>query len=226
MYSIWAENMITKKNIPAISSFDKDAEMAEFLGALSGDGFIGNYGERKQQFMIQLTGHIDEKEYLKFLEKIISRRFRNLNFGYRKKNKTLRLTIYSREFFLFLKDNFGFPVGKKGDNLTIPLKFKKEDKLIRPFIRGLFDTDGCLFLDKRKAYKKPYPRLQLEITSQKLFKEVADYLSRYFRVHTKKRIRYNKYVIYLLELYGYEQLNKWLEMIGFSNKKHLDKVPL
>ena len=216
--------MKTKKVIKRIPS--SDIEIAEFLGALSGDGFIGNYGERKQQFMIQLTGHKEEKDYFKFLEKILSEKFENLNFGYREKNKTLRLTIYSKDLFHFLKNNWGFPVDKKGNKIVIPRVIRKSENLTRSFIRGLFDTDGCLFFDKRKRYKRPYPRLQLEIASQKLFKEVADYLSEYFRICTKKRTRYGKYIIYSLEIYGHEQLKKWLEIIGFSNNKHIKKVPL
>ncbi|MBW2983035.1 hypothetical protein KY327_01900 [Candidatus Woesearchaeota archaeon] len=45
------------------------ALLAELLGALAGDGFIGNYGSRKQQFMVQLTGHrAYDKDYFKYLK--------------------------------------------------------------------------------------------------------------------------------------------------------------
>jgi intein/homing endonuclease len=203
-----------------------DAETAELLGALAGDGFIGNYGDRKQQFMIQFTGHSEtDKYYFNRLERIIKKKFPSINPTYRTKNRTLRLNMYSKEFFAYLVDNFDFPVGKKKDDLRIPSQIKKDDKLVRLFIRGLFDTDGCLYFDKRDSYKKPYPRIILEITSHKLFKEVYDYLDQHFTVTRKKKIRRSRFEIYCLEIYGHRQLQKWLEIIGFSNMKHLGKLP-
>lgn len=198
-------------------------DIAELLGALSGDGFIGNYGDRKQQFIIQFSGHVEsEEDYFKYLENIMRKKFPELNFSYRTRNKTLILTTYSKDLFNFLS-GFEFPSGKKGNLLKIPTVIKQDDKLTRAFIRGLFDTDGCLFFDKRKTYKKPYPRILLEITSHKLFKEVSDYLRNHFKLTTKKRLR-GRFEIYLLEIYGRRQLNKWLEIIGFSNKKQLKKI--
>jgi DNA-binding transcriptional regulator WhiA len=210
---------------PENPPFVVDSEMAEFLGALSGDGFIGNYGDRKQQFMIQFTGHSEtDSEYFPYLERIITKRFPKLNVAYRVKNKTLRMTTYSKELFSYLANTFDFPAGKKGSALSIPTIIKNDENLMRHFIRGVFDTDGCLFFDKRAQYKTPYPRIVLEITSQNLFKEVTRYLSKHFKITTKRKLRKGGFSIYVMEIYGYDQLSKWLALIGFSNRKHLDKI--
>lgn len=197
---------------------------AELLGALAGDGFIGNYGVRKQQFMVQLTGHrLHDKEYFKYLERIIARYVPQKTIHYQVKGNTLRLIIYSRTLFLMFRDDWGFPVGKKADKLAIPPRIRLHDSTMRAFIRGLFDTDGCVFFDGRKHYRRPYPRLVLELTCHKLFKEVVGYLELYFRVRKCKRVRHGLFPISCLEIYGHAQLARWLEIIGFSNQKHITK---
>ena len=137
------------------------------------------------------------------------------------KHNTLRLIVYSRPLFLLLRDEWGFSVGKKADRLTIPPSIRACDSSMKSFIRGLFDTDGCVFFDKRNRYRRPYPRLVLEVTCHKLFKEVADYLETYFRIRKCKRVRHGLFPISCLEIYGHAQLARWLEIIGFSNQKHI-----
>lgn len=40
--------------------------------------------------------------------------------------------------------------------------------------------------------------------------------------HTGK---YKNRKIYYIEIYGFESLNKWVSEIGFSNIRHLNKLP-
>ena len=91
-------------------------------------------------------------------------------------------------------------------------------------IRGIFDTDGCVFLDKRKAYKKPYPRVTLQSASIDLINQLEDYLSKDFNLYVNKSNRdgYRNYI----EIYGHKQLERFLKQIGFSNKRHLNRLPL
>ncbi len=200
-------------------------EIAELLGALAGDGFIGNYGKRKQQFIIQFAGHAkQDRKYLEYLAIILKKINPKIHIGYRFRGNAMWRTIYSKELFHILKEEFNFPVGKKGDYLQIPPKIKEKDQLIRKFIRGVFDTDGCLYYDCRKAYKTPYPRIRLEIISQKLFKEIASYLSKHFKMYIRSNQRQGMQRTYILEIYGHKQLKKWLKIIGFSNEKHTKKL--
>ena len=89
-------------------------------------------------------------------------------------------------------------------------------------VRGIFDTDGCVFLDKRDPYKKPYPRITLQLSSQKLINQLENHLSRNFKLYVNRNNRdgYRNYI----EIYGHGQLEMFLKQIGFSNKRHLSKI--
>ena len=88
-------------------------------------------------------------------------------------------------------------------------------------IRGVFDTDGTVFFDKRKAYAQPYPRVALQIVSKPLFLQLKIFLKDYFSLYTLENSKRNTYH---LEVYGHEQLTKWMQLIGFLNKRHFSKI--
>ena len=200
--------------------------LCEFLGALIGDGFIGNYGDRNQQYIIQMTGDKRlDAEYFNYLTQIIKENLNPKHISLRKpKGNTLRLTIYSKDIYKFFRNRFDFPSGRK-DAITIPNEILNNEKYLRKTIRGIFDTDGCVFWDKRKRYKNPYPRITLETKSKALNNQLAAYLSGYFKIRNAKRKRVLG-TTYLIEIYGQLQFKKWLELIGFSNKRHLKYMPL
>lgn len=198
---------------------------AELLGALTGDGFIGNYGKRKNQFVIEMTGDSrHEKEYFLYLKNIFESLFDNINIPIRNRvGNTLVMKFYSKKAYYFFREKFDFPTGKKG-NISVPKQILQNDNLMRYFIRGLFDTDGCLFFDKRKKYAKPYPRIIIYTTSHNLFKEVSIYLQKYFKIHTRITRRKGVKPSLIIEIYGHEQLEQWKQFIGFSNLKHISKL--
>ena len=200
-------------------------EICEFIGAFIGDGYLGNYGKRKNQFLIGLAGHVklDEHYFKNHLIPIIKRHFpfTNPKLRYREDEHTIMLRIYSKELFRFFK-NLGFNEGKKSANVVIPDKIIKSDNLIKATIRGIFDTDGCIFFDKRKLYKKPYPRISLQSVSLNLIKQLQEYLSKDFDLYvSKNNIKGYRECI---EVYGHKQLERFLKKIGFSNRKHLNKI--
>ncbi|MBN1275747.1 hypothetical protein JXA12_05670 [Candidatus Woesearchaeota archaeon] len=70
-------------------------------------------------------------------------------------NQCLRLQIWSDELVTF-KESLGLPLGKKTD-FTIPKIILEKNEWVLSFIRGFFDTDGCLYIQNKRG--KPYPRL-------------------------------------------------------------------
>ena len=70
-------------------------------------------------------------------------------------------------------------------------------------------------------YKKPYPRIALQIASQPLFLQLKEFLQKYFSIYTFEDHNRRAYHI---EVYGHAQLTKWMQLIGFSNKRHLSKI--
>lgn len=116
----------------------------------------------------------------------------------------------------------GFKQGEKSHTIKIPKPILKNEEFLKSTIRGIFDTDGCFFLDKRSVYKKPYPRITLQLASIDLINQLEKYLSKRFTLYVYKcnRDGCKNYI----EIYGHKQLEKFLKQIGFSNQRHLNKI--
>ncbi len=201
-------------------------EICEFVGAFIGDGFFNCYNNKNYQ--IELTGD-SEKDisyHRDYLTPNISKVFPNLRpkFYKSKFKNVIRVRFYSKELFFFLKDVFGFIPGKKAHTVKIPQKILILPKnFIYSTVRGIFDTDGGIYMDKRKIYKKPYPRIIFQTVSKELYTQLLEILSKDFKIYSRFNVDRN---IYIIEIYGFDQLRKWMSLIGFSNKRHLNKVAL
>ncbi|NQV09501.1 hypothetical protein HQ529_06655 [Candidatus Woesearchaeota archaeon] len=195
------------------------SNLSELMGAFMGDGFTNRY---KRNYMIQYTGHATlDNEYLsKRITSIIKEISPNSNPIFTKKDNTVRLTIYSKEFFNLLTKRFGFVPGKKAYTVIMPSEIinSKNDEIINSCIKGIFDTDGGIFFDKRKEYKKPYMRISLQMESKKLIKQIHSLLLKR-KINSKitsdsRRIQIN----------GLINCKKFIKTIGFSNKRHTSKI--
>jgi len=202
-----------------------DYEICELIGAIIGDGHIEKKSKRCH-YTIQISGDKrHDKEYLmNYLSQIINKNFpkSNIKFSYRKNKNAIYLTINNKYMYYYLVNNFNLIQGPKTFTVRIPDNIIKSDKnLINATIRGIFDTDGCFFLDKRKIYKYPYPRITLSICSEPLFMQLSKYLSESFKIYNGKRKNKD---IYYIEIYGHKQIEKWMKEIGFSNPRHKNKI--
>ncbi len=143
-------------------------EICEFIGAFIGDGYFGTYGKKQRSYIVGFSGDkkLDE-DYLKnYLKPLIKRNFpfTDPKIYYRNDENTIVLKVYSKKLYEFLLE-IGFRQGKKAHNIMIPQIILENEDFMKATIRGIFDTDGCFFLDKRKAYNKPYPRITLQVAS-------------------------------------------------------------
>lgn len=211
-----------KENIPPIIHLN--TQICELVGAFIGDGYLTNC--KKGQYVFGISGHryLDE-DYIKYLKNIILENFPSTKpkLYYRTDEKTIMLKVCSKEIYIFFK-NLGFNSGKKAHTVKIPKKIINNDEFIRTTIRGIFDTDGCVYLDKRKTYAKPYSRITLQVASIELIEQLESFLSNHFKLYVNKKNRdgYRNYI----EIYGLKQLAKYLKIVGFSNQRHLKKMPL
>ena len=120
---------------------------------------------------------------------------------------------------LFFK--FGFKSGKKTHTIEIPKYIKNSNNKIKfSFIRGYFDTDGCLRFDKiNKDTKHTYPKIEFSTVSTNMNNDLFIMLKELgFRAHKWKSR--NEYKICLA---GKDNLSKFIKNIRPKNKKHLNK---
>ena len=202
-------------------------DLCEVIGAYMGDGCT--YNSKGCNYLIQFSGDstLDLEYYAKTIGPTINKLFMAKT-SIKKVNgkNAIRVNIYSKRLYYFLKLFFNLNSNKKAKIIYIPDKIFDNKKNLHALIRGLFDTDGGVFLDKRKRYNKPYPRIIFHTISKRLHSQLMTYLSKDFKIYSYKR-NYknpNHNDCYSIEIYGHKQLRRWMKLIGFSNKRHLSKI--
>jgi|SRR3989344_1575204 len=208
--------------------------LAYLCGILVGDGSIYQR-KKKHDYVIKCVGNPrDEKE---LYYNVIGPYFKKI-FGFvpniknQDSDTTFGFVIYSKNLFTYLTEIIGLSHGKKEQQLEIPQIFKEYKPLLISFVRGVFDTDGCVCF-KRKYKSVPYyPVISVSSKSKKLIIELAEILKKlgfkivetYDYKRIDKRIEKGFTVINNIELNGTENLRKWISIINFYSPKHLKKI--
>ena len=194
---------------------NRDEKLAEFVGALIGDGYI-SYSRGK--FKIGFTGHpLRDKEYFLYLKSLIYdlwgkevrivNRLRGLRIGFRSKSAIDELL------------SIGLPVGEKSGTITIPEFIIRNPDLLTCTIRGIVDTDGSVFTSKKPGVRF-YPSIEITTSSYRLALQLKSSLNAYgFRIPKIRghRSKLSTMVSYKVALYGFMNLERYLNVIGFSN---------
>ncbi len=201
-----------------------EPKLAEFVGALLGDGCIGIYNCRaknktKIQHRVKITSHsIDDREYVNYLFDLIKNIFDIEPLIRKKKNeKTIELLIFKKDILNFLVEKLGLKLAPKWKRAKIP-EIYINNKLELKVLRGYFDTDGSVVLTNNN--NTLYPRLEMKISPAPMQKQFIEILKRnnfHFGAYEigKGKVR--------VQLNGKIQLNKWVKKVGFSNSKHIKK---
>ena len=185
--------------------------LAEFFGIMMGDGGINNLWQAN----ITLNS-IKDALYAKYVAKLCNNLFHIVPAIRKRKTKNaLVLSLASTSIVDFLVTN-GLVRGNKLKNgLRIPDWILKNSLYKKSCIRGLIDTDGCMFVHVHKVKGKIYRNIGLCFTnySSEFIFQVADIFAE-FRImpHITKRG---------LDIYLYQEdaVLKYLEVFGTSNDR-------
>ena len=199
---------------------DFELDFYEVIGAFIGDGFLNKYGN---SYFIGFAGdsRYDLDYYKNKIIPPISKLFNRKPY-IRIKGNCLSVTFHSKNLFYILIKRFHMPKGKKVYTVKIPEEILKDKSKLIYTLRGIFDTDGCIFVDKRKTYKKLYPRIALQLTNKPIIEQIYLALtSLNIKCGIAKKARGNAYTI---QINGFREVEKYLNTIGFSNKRHLNRI--
>lgn len=183
-------------------------DLAEFLGILSGDGYLIERGRiHRIGIVLNLTEDIFYLEYVvNLIEKLfgIKPRIRP-----REDEHKFEIVINSKVATQYIL-KLGFPNGAKKDKLSIPPWVLKENNFLTSFLRGVMDTDGSIFFAKRGTYKmNEYPVIEIKMHDKKFIKKL------------RKSIKFLKFNCngkkFKIQLNGKENLEKWINKIGVNN---------
>lgn len=189
----------------------KSPELAEFAGIMIGDG-----GITAKQVAIFLNCFTD-REYANFVVQLIEKLFGVTPSIYLKeKNSVLRIAVSRKKLVSFCQ-SIGLKLGNKvKQEVDIPNWIKQNHEFRKTCIRGLIDTDGCIFHERHKIKNKiySYKRINFTSASLKLINSVYEILKD-FGFNPKIR-RQNRCV----QIEDREKINTYFKTIGTSNPKH------
>ncbi len=210
---------------------DYSNELAEFMGILTGDGYMNKYGKYFSLLEIAGDSTLDKEYLINYVSLMINKLF-NLKpkIIFRKKQNTMYLRLMSKSINNFLLI-IGFKEGKK-EQIGIPEWILKNNNYMKHFIRGFADTDGSLVLLNRKQKRyKFYPRVQIASISEALITMIGYWLKEQgislSIMKDCKTLKYKgktkTYKGYRIQISGRKNLEKWMELVGFRNERHLNK---
>jgi len=152
-------NKIFKRKEIKIPS--KSNLLAEFVGIMIGDGSINNYSVR-----VTLDSYAD-KEYIHYVKALVENLFGIKPRLYiHKKFRAVDVVVQSRNLVEFC-NTIGLKTGNKiKNNADIPSWIKENKKFSIACIRGLVDTDGCLFKHNYSVNNKVYHYNKIAFTNK------------------------------------------------------------
>ncbi len=109
--------------------------------------------------------------------------------------------------------------------IKIPKIFLEKDSLKKFVLRGIFDTDGGIYLENKN--NKLYPRIYITTISKKLSEQLIKLFESfglrptvYSQLYNKK---FNRQRSYIITIRGVEMFHKFMKEIGPKNPKHKKK---
>ena len=185
--------------------------LAEFFGIMCGDGGINN----RWQANITLNS-IKDKDYIDYVTILCRELFGIIPSIYKRKGKqAVVISIASTTIVDFLVEN-GLPRGNKIKNgLRIPQWVLDNKRYRIAYLRGLVDTDGCVFVHKHKVGRGTYQNIGLCFTSYStnLLMQVARILEKFSIIPHISGHNRNIY------LYREDMVARYLKIVGSSNSR-------
>ncbi|MBM3282001.1 MAG: hypothetical protein FJY86_01500 [Candidatus Diapherotrites archaeon] len=193
-------------------------DISEFLGAFAGDGFTNKYDRH------YFTGFAGDRRYdwNYYQTKIIPIAKKHFNIekqSIREKDNSMWVTFHCKLLHEFITQRFGMPSGEKWNRVLVPKEIMEGKIDYRAaFVRGVFDTDGCVFFDKRAIYKEPYMRVDITMVNIPILTQLHQILT---ELGVESKVLGNGKHLHVTSK---ENVRKFFEKIGSSNERHKAKI--
>lgn len=192
---------------------DYSAELAEFIGIMLGDG-----GITRGQISVTL-GYTTDKKYVPYIRKLIHKLFKTKTSTYRSTSKDVIRISSSGVNLVKNLLTLGLVKGNKvKQQFDIPRWIFNDKLYMKACIRGLIDTDGCVHRKVRREDSGVEYR-SLGITQSSYSPPLQDSIIRIFNTLGFKVSRSGT-TIYLC---GQKQVKRYVNEIGFSNPRYLNR---
>ncbi len=190
--------------------------LAELIGAFMGDGHVGIYQS-------SITTHSEtDLEHAKYVKKIIEEQFGvSTTLRMKKPSKACEIVVSSKRICDFLHKQ-GLPQGNKiKKGITIPTWIQRNRIFSRAFVRGLFDTDGCVYTDTHYYKEKVYKSVGMAFSNRSLP------LLHFFKsVLWKEKMFPTQKSNFAVFLRRKADIEHYFKIIGTSNPKHTRRLSI
>lgn len=203
-----------------------NSETAEACGIHAGDGYLRNDGRRRE---LDISGNVEEQTYynchvIPLFEKVFNVQIKGRFFPHR---NTYGFVVRKPEVIMLVHE-LGFPYGSKSTKVKVPDFILGDKSLEKSFLRGYFDTDGCLSFGKKygatcsqfKKTRHVYPRLFFSTVSYNLTKNLKEIFEAFnfdFVLYKYRPKIQTESLKYAFNINGINSLKRWLKLIGIKN---------
>jgi hypothetical protein len=190
------------------------SDLAELFGIIIGDGGITKY-----QVIVTLNGEVD-RLYSKFVVNLFQKLFKLKPSINKTKSKAINI-VFSRSNIVDFLVSKGLKLGDKlAQNLSIPKWIMKSREYKIRCLRGMVDTDGCIFHETHKIKGKvyTYPRLNFTSASPLLVEQSINILRELGFNPTLRRMQRS------VQLENIKEICEYFKVVGSSNPKHLQRI--
>lgn len=171
------------------SDVEKDSRLAELVGIILGDGSLKLNYSKSQYYCEIALNYVDERKYVEYVVNLISSIFKIKPFlRISKRDKSVIVRVFRKNIIEYLVSIGLIPSNKIKNHARVPDWIKRENSwieenknewyakyksLVIACIKGLFDTDGTIYLIKN--LKKNYFSIGIGFSSG------SEYLIRDFK---------------------------------------------
>lgn len=188
--------------------------LAELVGAVLGDGSLTEYQ------LVLYSNLISDREYSDFLSSLIERVFGIVpSMTHHPSRGVTRVLCSSKNAVEYLQ-SIGLGLGNKTRRqASVPSWILKNRSYTNACMRGLIDTDGCVYIDHHKA-KDTHDYESVCIAFTNASEPLLDFVFKAWKSLGFHPTRHGRHV----RLRRSDEVIKHAKEVGFSNPKHSRKI--
>ena len=212
--------------------------LAYETGLHIGDGhltIIKRKDNNARMFQIVFSGNFKEERgfYFNTISPLIFKLYNKIPHMREDSKNSIRLYFYSQSIATFKNRVLGLPTGKKIGKIRIPKLIKDSSLEMRKnCLRGIIDTDFSLSFKKNGKYPTISANFPLEC--KRLVNDIEEVLIELnikpcISISNRKDDRYDPikyYKDYKVDINGKDNLEKYVNTVGFKNPVHITKLLL
>lgn len=184
--------------------------LAEFIGIFLGDGSFGT----KYQIVISWN-HKCEQDYAKHIQEMVRKLFGlESRIRIRKEYGSAEIVISSSNLVDYIRELTGIKAGGAKNLFKLPAWLSRNKRYKTGFLRGLFDSEGCIYQHKYYSNAKAYSYVKIAVTNY--CDEILSVFQDFLKSLKIDSIKYRNRI----HVYSDKDTKRFFSLIGSNNGKN------